>query len=234
MKNKEEMAMIKDLAKAIDSFAYDFDTYEYRDQIDDRDSAVAKLIEEIEQGNVGGINDWFLSIVKENNEFSPIAQQFVDILKTYEQKALMGRFLDNPNDTFAIFQLKSDGELRDIRFESLNWVESVGRSVMRENYDLIYTSQLTAKGLTSEKLDKLYYQFNNDHPEGYKGHSLSVSDVVALKQKGTVTCHYVDRFGFQELPSFLKSDCSFKNERPYRSNPYLSQKNKSQEPEIEL
>ena len=232
MNNRDEKAMIKDLAKAIDSFAYDFDTYGYRDEIDDRDAAVARLSEEIEQGDVDGISDWFLSIVKENNEFSPMAQQFVDVLKTYEQKALTERFLNNPDDAFAIFQLKDDDELRDIRFEPLRRVKSAGHSVMRENYHLIYTDQLSAEGSTYSKLDLLYYQFNNDHPEGYKGHSLSVSDVVALKQNGTVTCHYVDSFGFEELPSLLESEC--KNERPERSNSNRPQVNEVKEPDIEL
>ena len=88
-----------------------------------------------------------------------------------------------------------------------------GYSIKRDNYHLIYTDQLTERGHVSEKLELLYYQFNNDHPEGFKGHSLSVSDVVALKQNGAVTCHYVDSFGFQKLPSFLESDHSLENER---------------------
>ena len=54
-------------------------------------------------------------------------------------------------------------------------------------------------------------RFNINHPTNYKGHSLSVSDIVALKQNGVVSCHYVDSFGFKELPGFLQPDNYLKN-----------------------
>ena len=57
----------------------------------------------------------------------------------------------------------------------------------------------------------IYQRFNVDHPADFKGHSLSVSDIVALKQNGVVSCHYVDSIGFRELPNFLKPENYLKN-----------------------
>ncbi len=63
---------------------------------------------------------------------------------------------------------------------------------------MIYTGSLPG----GVDLEDIYRKFNIDHPADYTGHSLSVSDIVALKQAGVVTCHYVDSFGFRELPHF--------------------------------
>ncbi|MPM91574.1 hypothetical protein SDC9_138705 [bioreactor metagenome] len=74
------------------------------------------------------------------------------------------------------------------------------------NYDLAYTAPLTDQGSTDDRLGALWDRFNNDHPADYHRPSLSVSDIVALKQNGAVSCHYVDSFGFQEIPAFLKPE----------------------------
>lgn len=123
-----------------------------------------------------------------------------------KQDELETQFLNNPDDAFAIFQLKHDEELRDLRFAPMRCINSGGYSITRENYHLIYTGQLTAVGITSEKLERLWHQFNIDRPDDFRGHSLSVSDIVALKQNGAVSCHYVDSFGFQKILAFLDND----------------------------
>jgi hypothetical protein len=107
--------------------------------------------------------------------------------------------------------VKGGDELRDIRFEPLSWLESKGVSVDHGNYDLAYTAPLTDTGITDEKLAVLWDRFNNDHPADYHRPSLSVSDIVALKQNGVVSCHYVDSFGFKEIPAFLKPENYLKN-----------------------
>jgi hypothetical protein len=127
------------------------------------------------------------------------------------QKELENRFFNSPSDAFAIFQIKESDELRDIRFEPISWVQSVGRTVERGNYNLIYTGQITDTGSTIDRLNTLWDRFNNDHPQDFRGHSLSVSDIVALKQNGAVSCHYVDSLGFQELPAFLKPENYLEN-----------------------
>ena len=102
-------------------------------------------------------------------------------------------------DSFAIYQLKDDDSLRYIRFEGLERLQAEGNKVDRDNYNLVYEAEL--KPETS--LDDLYYQFNMQHPEDFRGHSMSVSDIVVLHQGDEDKAFYVDRFGFTEVPEFL-------------------------------
>lgn len=120
-------------------------------------------------------------------------------------------FMNTSIDAFAIYQLKDDDALRDIRFEPMSWLESKGICVNRSNYDLVYTASLANKGGTADHLEELWKRFNMDHPVDYHRPSLSVSDIIALKQNGIVSCHYVDSFGFRELPTFLNPNNYLKN-----------------------
>ena len=112
-------------------------------------------------------------------------------------------FLDHKGDCFAIYQVKHTDELRDIRYEGLEWLKSIGRTVQRDNYDLVYTAPLIPGDLKGSVLDNLEYRFNNEHPADYRHPSMSVSDIVATKRDGKVSCHYCDSFGFAEVPGFL-------------------------------
>lgn len=115
------------------------------------------------------------------------------------------QFLEQTQNAFAIYQLKGGEDLRDYRFEGMDWLIGHGLTVDRANYELVYTAPLVDfNGDKDHALNKLYEQFNINHPTDFKGHSLSVSDIVALKVDGTVSSHYVDSFGFQELPQFLE------------------------------
>lgn len=143
-----------------------------------------------------------LAVPREEWEDSPpFADAVADRLNRQEQRE--AAFLQFPRDAFAIYQLKDSDEMQDIRFEGLDWLESKGRKVEWANYDLVYTAPLTEPGKTGAVLDGLWYRFNNEHPADYHRPSLSVSDIVAIKQDGVVTCHYCDSFGFAELPGFF-------------------------------
>ena len=114
-------------------------------------------------------------------------------------------FLESTKDAFAIYQLKSGEEYRDYRFEGLERLQNAGLEVTHENYDFIYTASLSDfNGSVNNTLNQLYEQFNINHPTGFTGHSLSVSDIIVLKIDDVVSSHYVDSFGFQELPQFLE------------------------------
>lgn len=119
-------------------------------------------------------------------------------------------FLNNHADAFAMYQLKHTEDTRDLRFEPLEHVTTIGLTVDRGNYDLVYTAPLTPGVEQEAALNKLYEQFNLNHPADFTGHSLSVSDIVALKQNGAVSCHYVDSVGFVELPAFLNLESYLK------------------------
>ncbi len=113
-------------------------------------------------------------------------------------------FLERTDNAFAIYQLKDGSELRDYRFEGLDWIKSKGLTVEHENYNFIYTEPFTQSATTQDRLAEIWDRFNNDHPADFKGHSLSVSDIVAIKQDGVVTYHYCDSFDFVELPKFAE------------------------------
>lgn len=140
-------------------------------------------------------------------------REYLELAEGHEltDQELENSFLHNPADAFAIYQLKHDEATRDLRFEPLERVTAVGLTVDRGNYDLVYTAPLTPGQSQEETLDMLYEQFNFHHPADFTGHSLSVSDIVALRQNGAVSCHYVDSFGFAELPFFLKPENYLKN-----------------------
>ncbi len=103
-------------------------------------------------------------------------------------------------DTFSIYQLKQGDETRDFRFEPYDRLQAAGNVVDKANYELVYSAELTP----GTSLEDIYTRFNIDHPKDFKGHSLSVSDVVVLHQNGQDTAHYVDSFGYKNVPEFLQ------------------------------
>ena len=115
-------------------------------------------------------------------------------------------FLDFGGDCFAIYQLKQTDDLRDIRYEGLERLKASGQEVQHSNYDLVYTAPLTSPGSTSEQLGRLYEQFNLQKPADFHSSSMSVSDIVAIRQGGRLSCYYCDRIGFEQIPGFLPSN----------------------------
>lgn len=111
-------------------------------------------------------------------------------------------FLSHEGSCFAIYQVSRD-DPQNVRFMNLDWLQSHNLTVDRSNYDLIYTAPLNGSGSTMEQLETLYEQFNLKKPVDFHSPSLSVSDIVAIKQDGKVSCHYCDSVGFTEIPGFL-------------------------------
>lgn len=111
------------------------------------------------------------------------------------------RFENAPTDSFCIYQL-NDNAPAALRFCSLDHLKEPAK---RENYEAIYTGELPNGSSTIDKLEQLYTRFNIDRPEDFTGHSLSVSDIVALKQDDVISYHYCDSIGFQELSDFNHS-----------------------------
>ena len=110
-------------------------------------------------------------------------------------------FLAHEGSCFAIYQVSRD-DPQNVRFMNLDWLQSHNLAVERNNYDLIYTAPLNGSGSTMEQLETLYKQFNLQKPVDFHSPSLSVSDIVAIKQDGKVSCHYCDSVGFTEIPGF--------------------------------
>ena len=110
------------------------------------------------------------------------------------------QLLHGNENQFGIYQLKDTEDTIDIQFMSMDYLERKGIAVARDNYELIYMAPLK-EGMS---LEDIYTKFNTDHPKDFTGHSLSVSDVVVLHQNGENTSHYVDSFGYREVPEFVQ------------------------------
>ena len=117
-----------------------------------------------------------------------------------ETKTKETLLLNGKEDSYGIYQLARREETMDLRFEPFDRLQATGHTVDRANYELVYTAQLT-KDMT---LGGIWEKFNIDRPDDFKGHSLSVSDIVVLHQNGENTAHYVDSIGFQQVPEFLQ------------------------------
>ena len=143
---------------------------------------------------------------EESPEFDKLVKDRMDHQEEREQA-----FLFHKGDCFAIYQVKHTDELRDIRYEGLEWLQSIGRTVQRDNYELVYTAPLLPSDLKGDTTEQLFYRFNNEHPADYGHPSMSVSDIVAIKRDGKVSCHYCDSFGFEQIPGFLPDNNPLKN-----------------------
>lgn len=117
------------------------------------------------------------------------------------------------SDKYGIYQLKHNPELNHLRFEGTESLKRMGitkdnfDAIKPENYELIYVGELSElqEQTEGETLEAIYEKFNIDHPEDYRGHSLSVSDIVVLHQNGENSVHFVDSFGFTGLPDFMQT-----------------------------
>ena len=123
-----------------------------------------------------------------------IAGKYLDLVPLYDE------IYNKHKGTFSIYQLKHGDETRDLRFEPYDRLQATGNVVDKANYELVYSAELTP----GTSLEDIYTRFNIDHPKDFKGHSLSVSDVVVLHQNGQDAAHYVDSFGYKNVPEFLQ------------------------------
>ena len=131
--------------------------------------------------------------------------------QTVEQEAPTQEQPTAPEDnTFSIYQLKGGDETRDFRFEPYDRLQAAGLTLDPANYELTYTAPLE-NGMS---LEGIFEKFNLDRPADFTGHSLSVSDVVVLHQNGQDTAHYVDSFGYKDVPEFLKAAPDLAAEQP--------------------
>ena len=130
-----------------------------------------------------------------------------------------------PENGYAIYQLKPDPQYHSLRFASLSELRSLNRresnpedaalGVTESRYDLVYSGALSpalaANRTPEDILEGLYTRFNLNRPDDFRGHSLSVSDVIALNLNGQTECYYTDSFGFYKLPAFLDHENALKN-----------------------
>ena len=161
---------------------------------DNTESMVFDTEEIMEHGGLFGV---------EHEEWEQSPQFHEKVLERQDRQLEREQaFLAHEGCCFAIYQVSRD-DPQNVRFMNLDWLQSHNLTVDRSNYDLIYTAPLNGSGSTMEQLETLYEQFNLKKPVDFHSPSLSVSDIVAIKQDGKVSCHYCDSVGFTEIPGFL-------------------------------
>ena len=161
---------------------------------DNTESMVFDTEEIMEHGGLFGV---------EHEEWEQSPQFHEKVLERQDRQLEREQaFLSHEGCCFAIYQVSRD-DPKNVRFMNLDWLQSHNLAVDRSNYDLIYTAPLNGSGSTMEQLETLYEQFNLQKPVDFHSPSMSVSDIVAIKQDGKVSCHYCDSVGFTEIPGFL-------------------------------
>ena len=148
--------------------------------------------------------------------FDGVAEEFMthsEDISSYDSDCLSKLFaLTEPR--YAIYQLKDDEKLRDYHFTNSEHLKKHGMYIDRENYDRVYRGRLQE----NETLDDIYKRFNVDHPQDFYGHSLSVGDIISIKKDGAITTHFVDSFGYTEVPDFTLSREERKTQRTLTDN----------------
>ena len=161
---------------------------------DNTESMVFDPQEIMDHGGLFGVD-------REEWEKSPQFHEKVMERQEHQQEREQA-FLSQNRNCFAIYQV-SRNDPQNVRFMNQDWLKAHDISVDRNNYDLIYTAPLRESGTVPEQLEKLYQQFNLEKPVDFHSPSMSVSDIVAIKQDGKVSCHYCDSVGFTQIPGFL-------------------------------
>ena len=137
------------------------------------------------------------------------------------------KFLNAGCDVYMVMQLRHDEKIFDERFASMRELNRRGKTPDLEHYEVTYYADLPAMWQDvpdNEVLEELFQMFNISRPQDFEGHSLSVSDVIAIKRNGEVSVHYVDSIGFKELPGFLDT-------KPERPSVLMNLKEKCDAPE---
>lgn len=138
-------------------------------------------------------------------------EKWNEITGAEQEQGMMEAFLESRTDSYAILQLRDIDETRQEQFASLDYLHRQGKEPDIDHYEIVYTADLPTFTDRDVMLESLYTKFNMDHPADFTGHSLSVSDIVALKTDDVISFHYVDSIGFRELQRFMKPENYLKN-----------------------
>ena len=139
------------------------------------------------------------------SEYITAAKELDPVVQAERMENAIGRaneelYLDGKEERFAIYQLREGEEYHDLRFMNTEYLAERDLAVEGDNYNYIYGGRLPE----GETLDGIYERFNLRHPEGYEGHSMSVSDMVVMQHDGEARAYYVDSFGFSEIDEFVE------------------------------
>ena len=146
--------------------------------------------------------DIFVPFLEAHSELTAEEQHIFDDFKaqhpirTYDD-------VEKAQGTFKIYQLPGGEKYHSVRFEGLDRLKADGVQLNHDDYELVYEGEV-GEFRGKATLEALYTQFNTDHPEDFRGHSLSVSDVIVIHTDGKDTAYFCDSFGFTEMPEFFR------------------------------
>lgn len=196
-KNDRMLTASMELAAEIDQFFRGADV-EYGSMFPDEVMQQIVLHEHLYKGDTSKILTGLINMSRERNlaeETAPLMEQVAG----YEKEFGI--------NTYMVYQLKPGPEYHDYRFEGSEALAAAGLTIAPENYEPVYASPLTP----GDTLESIYQDLNLERPSNFHGHSLSMSDVVVLREYGKETAHYCDRIGFKEIPEFLQPENYLKN-----------------------
>lgn len=188
--NDADRAEAVSIAAACDDVFREY-TFDYNHFFPKEDEQRQALVDTILQGDTAKIKTGLINMGRAEGVTEEVAP-LIARLDAFEKECGI--------NTYMVYQLKEGPELRDFRFESLDSLQRQGLSVKPENYELIYAARFTP----SETLETVYADLNIRRPDDFHGHSLSVSDIVVLREDGRDAAHYCDSMGFAEVPQFLE------------------------------
>ena len=143
------------------------------------------------------VQEWLEGVVLENPD---TAERVERVLHPERFKKTSEELMFGGEERFAIYQINHESKAMEYQFMGMDFVKSQGMEVTAGDYQCVYSGILQP----SDNLDTLYSVFNQNHPADFRGHSMSVSDVVITNRNGDIRAFYVDSFGFTELPDFVK------------------------------
>ena len=189
-RDRRMMTASMELAGDIDLFFRGYDM-EYAAMFPDDAVQRNALQERLYQGETSAIKTGLINTGRERDLMEE-AVPLISRLDAYEKEFGI--------NTYMVYQLQGGDKTLDLRFEPLDSIKAMGYTVDPANYELVYAAPFTP----GETLETIYRDLNMDRPDNFHGHSLLVSDVVVLREYGKETAHYCDRFGFSQVPEFLR------------------------------
>ena len=184
------MTASAELAADIDHFFRQVDT-EYAAMFPDDTVQKNVLQEYLDRGDTSAIKTGLINAGRER-DLADEAAPLIGQIDAYEKEFGI--------NTYMVYQLQGGDKTRDLRFEPLDSIKAMGHTVDAANYELVYAAPFTP----GETLETIYQDLNRDRPDNFHGHSLSVSDVVVLREYGKETAYYCDRSDFVQVPEFLQ------------------------------
>lgn len=146
--------------------------------------------------------DIFVPFLEAHSELTAEEQRIFDDFKAQHPIRTYDN-VEKAQGTFKIYQLPGGEKYHGIRFEGMEQLKKDGVQLNKDDYELMYEGEV-GEFRGNATLEALFTQFNNDRPDDFFGHSLSVSDVIVISADGKDTAYFCDSFGFTEMPEFFK------------------------------